>query len=277
MKKYGRTNMNKADLKISIITICFNNESDIRATIESVVGQSYKNIEYIVIDGQSSDNTMKIVNEYTDDIDTIISEPDKGMYDAINKGIKQSTGDVFGLIHAGDRLFDEQVIARIADHFKTHEIDGMYGHSVLVNQDDDPVRVNKSPTFRKSLFKAGWMPSHQSVYLRREIIESLGYYRTDLGGSGDYEFVLRYFYFNSLNIKRLDNFILRFAMGGRSTSNYSKTLWNSQKRHIHAWKLQGAEPPFYFVPLKLLRKVKQFYLAARFRLFNEKVVNEHQA
>ena len=253
-------------MKISIITICYNNESDIRPTIESVVKQNYDNIEYIIVDGASSDNTLNIIDEYVENIDKIISELDEGMYDAINKGIKLATGDVVGLIHAGDRLYDEEVIGKIAEHFSTNDIDAMYGHSVLVDQNDRLVRVNKSPGFRKSLFKAGWMPSHQSIYIKRSIFEQLGYYRLDLGGSADYEFVLRYFYVNDLNIKRLDDFLVRFAMGGRSTTNYQKRLWLSQKRHIKAWYLNGLKPPFYFIPFKLGRKIKQFYLAAYFRL-----------
>src|SRR5699024_10472447 len=112
--------------------------------------------------------------------------------------------EVFGLIHAGDRLIDDKVLEEVAHHFTINNIEAMYGHSILVNQDDQPVRVNKSPEFQKSLFKAGWMPSHQSIYLRRDIVKDLGYYRTDFGGSGDYEFVLRYFYFNHLKVKRLD-------------------------------------------------------------------------
>jgi len=254
-------------LKISIVTICYNNEDDIRKTIESVICQRYENVEYIIVDGNSSDNTMNIVHQYSENIDTIISEPDKGMYDAINKGIKASSGDIVGLIHAGDRLFDSGVLSKIVKHFLENNIDAMYGHSILVDKNDRPFRVNKSPKFRKSLFKAGWMPSHQSIYIRREIFDKLGLYRLDLGGSADYEFTLRYFYLNDLKIKRLDEFIVRFAMGGKSTSDYRNTLWNSQKRHIKAWKIHGKNPPFYFIPLKLGRKIKQFYLAVVYRIF----------
>jgi len=254
-------------LKISIVTICYNNEDDIRKTIESVICQQYENVEYIIVDGNSSDNTMNIVQEYSDDIDKIISEPDKGMYDAINKGIKSSSGDIVGLIHAGDRLFDSSVLDKIAKHFLENNIDAMYGHSILVDKNDKPFRVNKSPKFRKSLFKAGWMPSHQSIYIRREIFDKLGLYRLDFGGSGDYEFTFRYFYLNDLKIKRLDDFIVRFAIGGRSTSDYRKKLWNSQKSHIEVWKVHGEKPPVYFIPLKLGRKIKQFYLAAFYRFF----------
>src|SRR5699024_9063597 len=148
-------------------------------TIESVASQAYDNIEYIIVDGKSTDNTVGIVDEYSGYINATISEPDEGMYDAINKGIKVATGAVGGLIQAGDRLCDQQVIPSIAGHFLSNNIEAMYGHSILVNNKDEPVRVNKSPKFRKSLFKAGWMPSHQSVYIKKEVIKRLGYYRTD--------------------------------------------------------------------------------------------------
>lgn len=243
--------------KISIITISFNNETDIEETLKSVVSQNYNNIEYIVIDGDSTDATQNIIEQYHKYIDTFVSEPDKGIYDAINKGLKRSTGDIVGLIHAGDRLFDDKVLSKVVRHFENNDIDASYGHSVLVNKEDKPVRVNKSPEFRKSLFKRGWMPSHQSIYLRRELLDKLGYYRLDFGGSGDYEFVLRYFYFNNLKVKRLDEFILKFALGGSSTTNYSR-LFKRQNVHRECWVANGENPPFYMVPLKLLRKVPQF-------------------
>ncbi len=258
--------MKKNSLKISVITICHNNENDIRKTIESVVAQSYNNIEYIIVDGASTDNTLNIIRQFGEEIDKIISEPDRGIYDAINKGIRAASGDVIGLIHAGDRLFDGDVIRKISEHFEKNEIDAMYGHSILVNEEDVPFRVNKSPEFRKSLFKAGWMPSHQSVYIKKEVIDKLGLYRLDFGGSADYEFVLRYFYVNNLKIKKLDEYVLRFSIGGRSTTQYRKRLVKSQVRHIHAWNLHGLNPPFYFIPLKLGRKIKQFYLAYYYRI-----------
>jgi glycosyltransferase len=209
---------------------------------------------------------MNIVREYSDDITTIISEPDEGMYDAINKGIRNSTGDVVGLIHAGDRLFDDNVVTKIVDHFLKNDIDAMYGHSILVDASDRPFRVNKSPAYKKNLMKRGWMPSHQSIYIHKEKLEELGLYRLDLGGSADYEFVLRYFYINNLKIKRLDECIVRFAIGGRSTSNYSSTLLLSQKRHLKAWKLNGINPPFYLIPCKLFRKIPQFFRAFKLNL-----------
>jgi len=257
--------------KISVVTIAYNNVDDIRPTIESVLHQSYDNIEYIVVDGNSTDGTIDIINEYQSKIDRIISEPDDGMYDAINKGIRASSGDIVGLIHAGDRLYNSDVIQKISSHFQDNDIDASYGQSVLVGQDDNPVRVNISPEFSRSLFKKGWMPSHQSIYIRREIFDKLGLYRTDLGGSGDYEFVLRYFYFNDLKVKRLDDYIIRFSMGGRSTSNYHK-IFKTQRVHVNCWKINGESPPFYMVPLKLMRKIPQFARALKMKIFGGKTM-----
>ena len=244
-------------MKISIISIAFNNEKDIRGTIDSVIMQDYKSIEHIIVDGVSTDNTLDIVRSYGDKIDKVISEPDKGIYDAINKGIKNATGDVVGLIHAGDRLYDSTTISDIVEHFTKNDIDASYGHSVITNSKDEAVRINKSPEFKRSHFKRGWMPSHQSIYIRRELFDKLGYYRLDLGGSGDYEFVLRYFYFNDLKVKLLDRFIIKFSLGGLSTSNYHKIL-STQKTHVKCWELNGEKPPFYMIPLKLGRKIPQF-------------------
>jgi len=252
--------------KITIITICYNNFNDLRPTVESVINQTYQNIEYLIIDGGSSDGTLSIINEYRDRIKRCISEPDKGLYDAINKGMRIATGDIVGLIHAGDRLFDNKVIQKIADHFAVNDIDAMYGHSLLVNSNDLPVRVNKSPEYNKQLIRWGWMPSHQSIYIRRSVIDRLGYYNLDLHPSSDYEFFLRYFYFNDIRIKRLDEFIVRFSLGGRSTKNYFNNL-KAQKQHQECWVVNGAPPPLLLVPLKLLRKPKQFILGYYYRLF----------
>jgi len=252
-------------LKISIITICYNNAGAIRKTIESVVNQDYPNIEYIVVDGRSTDGSLDIIREYESQIAKLVSEPDKNLYDAINKGILLATGDVVGLIHAGDRLFDHQVIGHIAEHFMQNPIDLMYGHSLLVNDQDVPIRVNRSPSYKRSLVKRGWMPSHQSIYIRREVLERIGLYNLELHPSSDYEFFLRYFYFNKLRIKRLDRFILRFSMGGISTRNYMNNL-RSQEQQMQGWHINGEKPPFYLVPLKLARKPRQFILAALYRV-----------
>jgi glycosyltransferase len=249
-------------MKISVITICFNNEQDIRPTIESVINQTYEDIEYIVVDGGSNDKTLEILNEYSNNISSIISEPDKGIYDAINKGFKIASGEVVGMIHAGDKLYDNRVIEDIANHFERFSPDIIYGHSKIVDKKGKAKRINRSPEYKRRLVRYGWMPSHQSIYVKRNLLEKLGYYRTDLMGIADYEWFVRYFYVNNLKIKRLDRFILLFSLGGISTKNYMERLKPKSKNAVkQCWIENEIKPPFGIVYFKLLRKIKQFTLA----------------
>lgn len=252
-------------MKISIITICYNNERDIRQTLESVVNQTYQDIEYIVVDGASTDGSMRIINEYKDKICRIISEPDNGMYEALNKGFRASTGDVVGMIHAGDRLYDHLVVEKIARYYESNDVDVTYGHSKLVDGNDVPRRINRSPKYSRNLVRRGWMPSHQSIYCRRELFEKYGYYRCDLGGGGDYEWFVRYFYRYSdqIKIQLIDNYIVRFSLGGQSTKN----VWSKlSKKHFdyvgNCWKLNGLNPPYLIVWMMFCRKIPQYFLAA---------------
>lgn len=243
--------------RISIITIAFNNASDIEPTLQSVIEQEYPGIEYIVIDGASTDGSLAIIDRYRDQIDQMISEPDDGMYEAINKGIKMATGEIVGLIHAGDRLYSRDIVTRVADQFRRQEIDAIYGHSVHVDSNDRVVRVNRSPAFSRGAIRRGWMPSHQSIYMRKSVIERNGGYRNDLGKNGDYEFFVRHFYKHAIKAARLDDFVVRFALGGESTTNYHR-VFGRQRIHAACWRLNDLRPPFYLIPLKLVRKAPQF-------------------
>lgn len=253
------------NIKVSIVTICFNNASVIEATLLSVLQQSYANIEYLVVDGGSTDGTLELVERYRGQIARILYGPDKGLYDAINKGLRAATGEVVGLIHGGDRLYDKDTIARIVALFARKQPDVIYGHSVMVDKQGRAVRINRSPAFRRWRIPLGWMPSHQSIYLRRELLDRLGLYRLELHPGADYEFFLRYFYFHRLRIERLNAYVVRFAIGGRSTRDYRNNI-RAQKQHRDCWRTNGEAPPFYLVPLKLLRKPLQFVRAAVWRL-----------
>jgi glycosyltransferase len=247
-------------MKISIITICFNNEADIRPTLESVVNQTYPDIEYIIVDGASKDKTLEIVNEYKDKIAKIISEPDRGLYDAINKGIKSATGEVVGLIHAGDRLYDNEVIAKIVRYFSKTDTDAIYAHSKVLNAANEVIRVNQSPQFKKSLFRQGWFPSHQSFYAKRELFEKYGYYNLKYRIAADYELLLRFLYFNRVKVSLLDEFIVKFSVGGTSTKNL-KNIICQNRECIAAWRDNGQKMPFYTIPMKFIRKIPQFIKA----------------
>lgn len=248
-------------MKVSIITICYNNEKDILPTIKSVVNQTYQNIEYIIVDGASKDKTLEIVKSFGNKITKVISEPDKGLYDAINKGLALATGDIVGLIHAGDMLHDNKVIEDIVKNFQTNEIDISYGNSKIV-EGDKVKRVNISPSYSLFHVKTGWMPSHQSIYVKRELIDKLGGYRLDLHPDADYEWFIRFFICNKLKINRLNRFIVKFSLGGVSTSSYNKRLKQDYKNRVNqSWVLNGLKPPFCIFYTKLLRKIPQFILA----------------
>ena len=243
--------------RISIITIAFNNVTDIEPTLRSVIEQDYPGIEYIVVDGASTDGTLGIIERYREGIDQMMSAPDNGMYEAINRGIKLATGDIVGLIHAGDRLYSNDIVGRIAEKFRQQQIEAIYGYSVLVDSSDRVVRVNRSPEFSRGAIRRGWMPSHQSIYMRKSVISQNGDYRTDLGQNGDYEFFVRHFYKHSIRVARLDDFVVRFALGGSSTTNYRR-VFHRQRIHADCWRINELDPPVYLIPFKLVRKVPQF-------------------
>ncbi|MBN2730378.1 MAG: glycosyltransferase [Bacteroidales bacterium] len=248
-------------MKISIITICYNNEKDIRPTIESVINQTYPEIEYIVVDGASKDNTLEVVKQYRDKISKIISEPDRGIYDAINKGIKAATGEVVGLIHAGDELYDEKVLEKIVTFFQSNNIDALYGHSKIYSADGSKVvRVNKSPEYRANLFSLGWFPSHQSLYAKRELFERFGYYNLKYRIAADYELLFRFLYVHKIRVRLLDEFIIKFKLGGTSTKSLGNII-KLNKECANAWKDNGLQIPFYTIPLKLARKINQLVAA----------------
>ena len=251
-------------MRVSIVTICYNNERDIRPTLESVVNQTYQDIEYIIVDGASTDGSMSIINEYREKISKVISEPDNGMYEALNKGFRASTGDVVGMIHAGDRLYDKHVIEKIVRYYENNDVDVTYGHSKIVDSNDVPRRINRSAKYSRNMVRRGWMPSHQSIYCRRELFEQLGYYRNDLGGGGDYEWFVRYFYRYSdqIKIQLIDEYIVRFSLGGQSTRNVWRKLSKKHFTYVkNCWRLNGLNPPYLIVWMMFSRKIRQYLLA----------------
>lgn len=233
-------------MKISVITICYNNETEIRQTIESVVCQTHDDLEYIVVDGASKDGSLAIINEYKDRITKIISEPDKGIYDAINKGIRNATGEVIGLVHAGDRLFDKDVIRKIAEFHEKTGVDISYGSSQSIDEKGRIKRIREALEPRKIYFRTGWMPSHMSIYAKKEVFEKYGYYRQDIGYAADYEWVIRTFMKNreKFKIGYDKGYRLFFSLGGLSTSgNVDKLKKDKHKNMIKkCWEVNDQKP-----------------------------------
>ncbi|MFB9076915.1 glycosyltransferase family 2 protein [Flavobacterium procerum] len=208
-------------MKISLITVCYNRKKTIEQSIKSVLNQDYANIEYIVIDGNSKDGTQEIIKSYSDKITHYISEPDKGMYDAINKGLKLATGNVIGLMHSDDVFYDENVVSKIVDAFKKNNtIDAIYGNGIYItnNTKQKIVRTRIGGKYDYKKLNRGWLPLHPTVYIKKAIIERYGNYNLKFKIGSDTEFLLRYLYKYKINIHYLNLYIVKMRMGGLSTS-----------------------------------------------------------
>ncbi len=208
-------------MRVSIITVCFNRVKTIENSIQSVLNQNYKDIEYIIIDGDSQDGTQKKIKKYQDHISTYISEPDKGMYDAINKGLSIATGDIIGLMHSDDEFYDNDVISKIVVAFKTSNLTaGVYGDGVYISNDDKEkvIRTRIGGEFSIQKIKNGWLPLHPTVYIKKNLIEKYGNYDLQFNIASDTEFLLRYLYKYQIKMTYVNAYFVKMRIGGLSTS-----------------------------------------------------------
>lgn len=244
-------------VKVSIITIAFNSEETIEETIKSVVSQDYPNLEYIIIDGASKDHTINIVDKYKDQISKIVSEPDKGIYDAMNKGVKNATGDIIGILNSDDLYADSGVISDIVG--KMQGFDAIYSDLVYVDREDlnKVVRYWKSGPYQKENFKKGWMPPHPTFFLRKEFYDRYGLYSTDLRSAADYELMLRMLYKEGLSCTYLNRVITRMRVGGQSNVTLKNRI-KANKEDRMAWEMNGLKPGALTLIRKPLSKVTQW-------------------
>ena len=208
------------NLKISIITVVWNNASTIKDAINSVLNQTYSNIEYIIIDGASTDGTVEIVQSYGEKIDKFISEKDKGLYDAMNKGLSFATGNIIGILNSDDFYINEFVIEKIVKEFEKKQVDSVYADLVFVRPKnlDKTVRYYDSSYFDPDKFAYGWMPAHPSFFVRKEIYEKYGVFKTDYKIAADYELLTRFLAKNKISYSYMKEPIVKMRMGGASTS-----------------------------------------------------------
>ena len=246
-------------MKISIITSVFNNKEHITEAIESVLNQSYKNIEYIVIDGASTDGTTEIIKSYKDKIDKFISEPDEGIYDGLNKGIHLATGDVIGFLHSDDFYLYDQVLEEVVNVFKSKECDGVYGNLIYVDKDDTNrvVRQWDSGEFKYENLKKGWMPPHPAFFIKREVYDNFGVFDTGFKISADYNFMLKILSSQKFTACYLPHVLYVMRIGG--TSNKSiRNLIQKSKEDLRALKQNrvGSLAALFF---KNISKIPQFF------------------
>jgi len=249
-------------MNISIITVVWNNKDTIRDAIESVLSQTYKNIEYIIIDGASTDGTVEIIKCYGNEISKFISEPDNGLYDAMNKGIKLATGDIIGILNSDDVYINNQVIEKVVKVFQEKKVDSVYADLVYVRPDalENVVRHYDSSHFHPDKFAYGWMPAHPTFFVKREMYKKYGYFKTDYKIAADYELLVRFLKKYKISYYYLNEIIVKMRTGGVSTSGL-KSNYILNKEIIQACKENGVSTNWIKVlskyPTKLMGLIKK--------------------
>ncbi|GAA4463469.1 glycosyltransferase family 2 protein [Nibrella saemangeumensis] len=246
-------------MKVSLITVVYNGAATIRSTIESILNQSYPDIEYIVIDGQSTDGTVDIIRSYEHRLARFVSEPDKGLYDAMNKGIRMATGDIIGLLNADDFYPHNDIIAHVAERFRQTGSDAVYGDMLYVNRDNiqQVKRYWNSGPYRDGAFLWGWMPGHMAFFARKRIYDQYGLFNLQLRSAADYELMLRFIHKHRISVSYLHEVLVVMREGGMSNSSLKNRLKANREDQL-AWELNGLKPYIFTLWLKPLRKIGQF-------------------
>ena len=245
-------------MKISIITVTFNSEKTVRTTLQSVASQSWHDIEHIIIDGASSDSTLSIVNEFNH-ISMIVSETDKGIYDAMNKGIKKATGNIVGFLNSDDWYDNNHILKEIAEEFMENDLDAVYGDLVFVKDENDkkPKRKWISNKYKENLFSTGWAPPHPTFYAKLDVYERYGLFNSNLKFAADFDIMFRFIAKEQIKIKYLPGTKVKMRLGGASTKSIKNIIlgnievYNSLKNNM-----VNIGPLFFFK--KFYIKLKQF-------------------
>lgn len=245
-------------MKISIITAVKNGAGMIEDCIDSVRRQTYP-AEHIIIDGFSTDGTKEIIKKYKNSISKMISEPDHGIYDALNKGIKLAAGDVIGFLHCDDIYAHEKVLEKVEEVFKNKMVESCYGDLLYVKKDniEKIIRYWKSSEYRPEKLKFGWMPPHPTFFVKREIYEKYGVFNLELGSAADYELMLRFLLKYRISTAYIPEVLVKMRVGG--TSNRSlKNRIRANLMDRKAWRINGLKPYPWTLWFKPLRKLPQF-------------------
>lgn len=242
-------------MKISVITVCYNAAHTIEKTILSVLSQSYSNIEFIVVDGLSDDNTMLIVNSFQGKIHHILSEKDDGIYDGINKGLKLATGDVVGILNADDVFASNDVLSHIAMEFNVNsQLDSVIGDVAFLNKYEKKIRYYSSCKWNPNKFVWGYMPAHPTFYCKRGLFDHIGFYRTDFDIAADFELLIRFLKLNNCSYKYMPVQMVNMSIGGVSTSGLKSTIKINQEI-LRACRINGLRSNYLMLYCKYFKKV----------------------
>jgi glycosyltransferase involved in cell wall biosynthesis len=249
-----------SEFSVSIITVSYNSSRTISDTINSVLNQTYHNIQYIVIDGSSTDGTIEIIKSFSNRISKFVSEPDKGIYDAINKGIKLATGDIIGILNSDDFFYDDFVVEKIVNAFIESDTDTVIGDVQFVDpkKTSRVVRYYSSKKFNPLKFKYGFMPAHPSFYAKRGLFEKLGYYKTDYKIAADYELLIRFLYINKIKYRYLEMPFVSMRTGGVSNNSLSSN-WLLNKEIVRACRENDIYTNYLSVYFKYFLKLSELF------------------
>lgn len=245
-------------MKVSIITVVWNNKETIKEAIESVLNQTYQDIEYILVDGASTDGTLDIVKNYGNKINKLISEPDKGIYDGLNKGVNIATGDIICFLHSDDFYANKDIINKVVNEFKNDNLlDGVYGDLIYTPKNDTQkvLRYWKSKEFKSDILKKGWMPAHPTLFLKREVYMQYGKFDLSFKIAADYDFMLRILS-AGIKTKYMPQVLYKMRVGGESNKSIKNIILKS-KEDLKALK-QNNIGGVYTLLLKNLSKIIQF-------------------
>jgi len=246
-------------LKISIITVVRNNKATIRDAIDSVLAQTYKDIEYIIIDGASSDGTVEVIESYKDQITKFVSEPDEGLYNAMNKGIALASGDIVGILNSDDFYIDEFVIEKVIKEFKEKEVDSVYADLVFVKPKNlqKVLRYYDSSHFTPEKFAYGWMPAHPTFFVKKEIYDRYGVFREDLKIAADFDILARFLFTYRISYSYMQEVLIKMRIGGVSTSFSS--IWINNMEQLQVCKNNAIDTNIFKIFSKYPSKIMGFF------------------
>jgi len=246
-------------MKVSIVTAVYNAQEYVEDCIRSVMSQTYQDVEYIVIDGNSTDRTLDIIRKYADKIHILRSEVDQGMYDALNKGIALATGDIIGILNSDDLFANADILVHVVQYIQSQQADAVFGNLNYVKRDDISQITRKwvSNPFNRNDFKTGWMPAHPTLFIKKSCFDQHGGYSLDYGTAADYELMLRFLYKYKIKAVFIDKLLVNMRTGGLSNGSFRKLYFafiNDYKAIVNT----GFRFPLFILFCKKIRKLTQY-------------------
>jgi len=248
-------------MEFSIITISFNSASTIKDTLLSVHQQSYRSFEHIIVDGASSDGTLDIIqNSPGEEKRKVISGPDAGIYNAMNKGLKIAQNSIIGFLNADDVFWDEHVLEKINNYFSNNDVEALYGNLVYIEnvKNQNVVRVWKAGDYTYKSFRNGWMPPHPTFFVKKSVYDRLGGFNESFKISGDYELMLRFLHKEKIKVGYFNEFLVKMTIGGVSNYSFKNRLLANKEDRL-AWEINRLSPSPITSFLKPIRKVFQYF------------------